>query len=117
MIRSIYCVLPISVYLGSSTIPQHTDPITGSTISARDIYPGKTFKEVHPDARTSLDGTKVIIKDPDWTDEDMFGVNILIAASGNSRRNVDGTFKYGILQWKAAIELMRSDEWVTNEAE
>lgn len=110
-VRSVYCVLPLSVFNGESIIPEHTDPLTGDTVDARYIYDGQTFSQVFPEARKSIDGTKVIIKDPEWTDEDFFGLNILIAASGNSRKNQDGSFAYGILQWQAAKDLMSTPEW------
>lgn len=115
MLRSVYCVIPTSVYEADSLVPEHTDPLSGEVTSARYIYDGLTFEEALPNARKSVDGTKVIIKDIEWTDEDFFGLNILIAASGHSRKNLDGSFAYGILQWNAACELMATEEWRANE--
>jgi len=115
MVRERYCVMPFAMYKANATIPAHVDPFDGTAIAERKIYEGsrggaRSFEDIFPNARPSVDGTMRIIKD-NWSDEDLFGLTTIIVMSGFSRKDADGNFQFGTLPYDKAIELMATPEW------
>lgn len=113
-IRSVYAILPEVVYQGSSTIDEHTDPLSGQVIAERDIYPGQTFAQAHPGARRNVAGTARVIKDATWERRDLFGIEQIIAMAGFASE-VDGVQVYGIMQYQQVAALMSGPDWVLAE--
>ncbi len=115
-VRSMYAILPEAVYQGTSLIPQHTDPLTQQAIPATAIYADEegeplTFAQHFPGARQSLDGTKRIIKDCNWTRRDLFGIEMLIALAGVNSEAAG----VGVMQYPQVSEVVNGAEWVAPE--
>lgn len=115
-IRSMYAILPEVVYQGSSLVPAHTDPLSRQAILATAIYINEageplTFAEQFPGARQSVDGTKRLIKDCDWSWRDLFGIEMLIALAGVNSEAAG----VGVMQYFEVTEIVNGPEWITQE--